>query len=180
MKLKRGVTLFVATLMLALLGMIGQPANQLTAEAAKYSLKTFPKRIRGTWYTYDKYEHKTRTIKITAKTLKDGKYVSRLHARKVNANIPDHPKVVHSSWITADNYPVFGEHWVDVRGWYQTSGDGGYYRKVTHKIHGKKHTMLQMAGGAGVWTNSYGYHSKKLAKANANRWFKGDRHNLNH
>jgi len=47
---------------------------------------------------------------------------------------------------------------------------------VTHRIHRKKVQLLQMAGGAGIWTDGYGYHSKKAAKANAKRWFKGDRH----
>ncbi|MFC6164814.1 hypothetical protein ACFP3T_09060 [Lactiplantibacillus dongliensis] len=175
MKVKRLLVMFLATLAIMVSGLFLKPNDQ-KAQASAYTIKTFPKRIRGTWYTYDNYDHKIIRIKISTRKMSDGKYTNRLHSRKTTAYPKQGAKMKHPSWIIGRNFTYKGEHWTQTYGWYQSAGDGDYYRKVTHRIHGKKVQLLQMAGGAGIWTDGYGYHSKRAAKANAKRWFKGDRH----
>ncbi|MFC6180760.1 hypothetical protein [Lactiplantibacillus daowaiensis] len=169
------VTLGMITVM-ATVGVTAPTAAQTAQAATKYTIKAFPKRLRGTWYTYDTYNHKIVKVRITAKKLVSDGYTSRLHSRKVTSYPKQGAKMKHPSWIIGYNFTYKGEKWTQTYGWYQSAGDGEYYRKIDHRINGKKYATLQMAGGAGIWTDGYGYHSKKAAKANGYRWFKGDRH----
>ncbi|MCT2887677.1 hypothetical protein EFS12_02090 [Levilactobacillus brevis] len=176
MKVNRLLVVVVATL-LATLGFAFLPTHQV-AQDSQYTIKVFPKRIRGTWYTYDTYDKKTVRIRITEKKMMFGKSISRLHSRKTTAYPKVGAKVKHPSWIIGYNFKYKNEKWTQMYGWYQSAGAGSFYRRVQHKIHGKKYSMLQLAGGAGISTFGYAYHSKKEAKANANRWFSGDRHQV--
>jgi len=176
MKLRRSGMLLLLVLSLVLgLGMASTSSNQTAYAKAKYTMKTFPKSIRGTWYSYQ--YHEMDRIKITSKKITEIKEVSRLHSRKTTAYPKENAKMKHPSWVTARMMTVNHEHWVNVMGWYQTAGDGESYRQVTHKIGGSHHSILQMAGGAGFWTDSHGYHSKHLAKKYGNHYFKGERRN---
>lgn len=173
MKFKRLLVITMATLAITVCGLFLKPNDQ-KAQASTYTLKVFPKRIRGNWYTYDRYAHKVIRIKISAKKLIYGKTIQRLHSRKATSSTIPGTKVKHPSWIIGYYYK--GQHWTQTYGWYQGSGTGDYYRKIKHTIHGKKYNILQLASGGGLWTDGYAYHSKHAARANAHRWFKGDRH----
>ncbi|WP_203642669.1 hypothetical protein [Levilactobacillus andaensis] len=176
MKLRRSGMLLLLVLSLVLgLGMASTSSNQTAYAKAKYTMKTFPKSIRGTWYSYQ--YHKMYRIKITSKKITGSDFTNRLHSRKVTAYPKQSAKVKHPSWVTAGMMTVNHEHWVNVMGWYQSAGAGDDYRQVTHKIGGSQHSILQMAGGAGLWTYAHGYHSKHLAKKYANHYFKGERKN---
>ncbi|WP_143462521.1 hypothetical protein [Levilactobacillus enshiensis] len=176
MKLRRRGMLLLLVLSLVLgLGMAATTSNQTAYAKARYTMKTFPKSIRGTWYSYQ--YHKMYRIKITAKKMTGTDFTSRLHSRKVTAYPKSGAKMKHPSWVTARMMTVDHEHWVNVMGWYQTAGDGESYRQVNHKIGGQRHRILQTASGAGFWTDSHGYQSKHLAKKYANHYFKGERIN---
>ncbi|VDG20957.1 hypothetical protein [Lactobacillus brevis] [Lactiplantibacillus mudanjiangensis] len=177
MRVKRLLLMVMLGVAMTIISVGTTSMNQPAQAASKYTIKTFPKRLRGTWYWYDNYDHKVVRIKISAKKMINGKYTSRLHQRKESQYPKQGAKMKHPSWIIGRNFTYKGEKWTQTYGWYQSAGAGDYYRRVSHKIHGKKYATLQMAGGAGIWTDGYGYHTKKAAKANANRWFKGDRHN---
>jgi hypothetical protein len=176
MKIKRLLVMFLATLAIMVSGLFLKPSDQ-KVQASAYTIKTFPKRIRGTWYTYDRYDHKIFRIRISAKKLTENKYISRLHSRKKTAYPKLGAKIKHPSWIIGYTFTYKGEYWTQTYGWYQSAGAGDYYRKVNHRIHGKQYATLQLASGAGIWTDGYAYHSKKAAKAYSHHWFKGDRHN---
>lgn len=51
--------------------------------------------------------------------------------------------------------------WLNVYGWYQSAGDGEYYKVMTENINGKNVPILTAASGAG---NSNYYRSQDLAQ----------------
>lgn len=175
MRLKRhsGVVLMVLSLLVGV--GVATNANQSVAHAkAKRTLKVYPKRIRGTWYSYQ--YHKMYRYKISAKKMVGTGLKNQLHSRKANYFVKNNAKMKHPNWVVARIFKLSNnERWVNVMGWYQTAGDGSSYWKTTHKLGGHKRAVLKMAGGAGFWTYAHGYHSKHLAKKYANHYFKGER-----
>lgn len=177
MKLKRrGILLVLVLSMLFGVGMMTRSSNQVAFAKTRRTLKTFPKSIRGTWYSYQ--DHKMSRTKITAKKIIGDGYVNRVHSRKENYSVKVGTKRKHPTWVIARMATLTNkERWVNTLGWYQTAGAGGSYRKTVHKLGGHKHAVLQTATGAGYWTFSHGYHSKHLAKKYGNHYFKGERKN---
>ncbi|WP_125764733.1 hypothetical protein [Levilactobacillus mulengensis] len=173
---RRGILLVLVLSMIFGVGMMTSSSNQVAFAKTRRTMKTFPKSIRGTWYSYQ--DHKMSRTKITAKKIVSDGYVYRLHSRKVTYVVKNNAKMKHPSWVTAGMITLSNkERWVNVMGWYQTAGDGSSYRKVTHKLAGHKHSILQVSVGAEFWTYSHGYHSKHLAKKYGNHYFKGERIN---
>jgi len=177
MKLKRrGILLVLVLSMIFGVGMMTSSLNQVAFAKTRRTMKTFPKSIRGTWYSYQ--DHKMSRTKITAKKIVGDGHVYRLHSRKVTYVVKNNVKAKHLSWVIAGTRTLSNkEHWVNVIDWHQISGYGSFYRKATHKLGGHKHAILQMASGVGVWTDGHGYHSKHLAKKYGNHYFKGERIN---
>lgn len=139
-----------------------------TAQAAQHTVATFPKSLRGTWYTYD--SHQYYRTRITAKTITVNGTTGHLHPVKAAGTN------VQSDWVQATPVTYRGEHWINVRGWFQAAGSGDDYRKVTHTLKGKRHAALQYASGSVFKTSTYGYRSKALAKTYAHHYYAGDRH----
>ncbi|WP_203639092.1 DUF4179 domain-containing protein [Levilactobacillus wangkuiensis] len=178
MKLKRrGILVVLVLSMIFGVGMMTSSSNQVAFAKTRRTMKTFPKSIRGTWYSYQ--DHKMSQIKITAKKFIVDGHVNRLHSRKVTYVVKNYANMKHPSWVTAGMMIHSNkERWVNVMGWYQSSGYGSSYRKATHKLNGHKRAILQMASGVEAWTDGHGYHSKHLAKKYGNHYFKGERKNL--
>lgn len=172
--MNKKIMLMVGLLALPL-GTVALGSAPVTAHAkAKTTLKTFPKSIRGTWYTYQ--YHKMYRYKITSKKIVGTGFTNRLHSRKLSYAVKFPAKIKHPTWVVAQNTSAFKhEHWINVKGWYQSAGDGTYYRRMTRKIGGHKYATLQLASGADAWTDGNAYHSKKNAKKYANHYFKGER-----
>jgi len=175
LKQRSFVLMLVLSVMVGL-GLAVTTSNKVAYAKTQTTMKKFPKSIRGTWYSYQ--FHKMYRYKITAKKIVGSDFVNRLHSRSVTYTIKNNVKMTHPTWVTAGIFTLSNhERWVNVMGWYQTAGDGISYRRVTHKIGGQKHAILQMASGAGFWTDGHGYHSKHLAKKYSNHYFKGERKN---
>jgi len=173
MKLKRLLGMVALTLVVATVGtMQALTKQEVTAHASRTS-RTFPKRLRGTWYTY--MDHKYYRMRITAKKMSYGGYVSQLHSRKKTfySKVATHPK--HPNWIISRNLTYKGQAWTWTYGWYQGAGAGEYYSRVTCNLDGHRYAAIQLASGAGIWTDGYAYHSKALAKRYAHTHFQGDR-----
>lgn len=65
---------------------------------------------------------------------------------------------------------------VNIRGWYQGSGDGTYYYNTTQTVDGKKIEVLTEAGGAMIATTAHYYKSPALAKEYASNDYYADHH----
>lgn len=171
--------LFLGSLGVALMG-VGLVATPVTVAFAKANrtLRTFPKSIRGTWYTYN--NHHYYRVKITAKQMISAGTTQRLHSRK-NVYFTGKPwaKRVHPSWIIAAHAYYQDEDWIWTYGWYQGAGAGNYYMRTSNYLEGKYHPALQLASGAGIWTDGYAYHTKHLARHYSNAHFEGDRYRPN-
>lgn len=168
MKLKKLWKIFVA---LVCFGMVGAVADYsaLTVEA-KTSMTTFPKKMRGTWYQFDKSSNRIEKQKITTKKwisyINGKKETSYLHAAPINR--PAYPKHEKrkENWIYIISSPtkVRGRMWIGLVWWYQGNGAASYN---VSKLNG--HWVLTNAGGAGLWYSNHWYHSAKLAKKLRNK-----------
>ncbi|WP_261810078.1 hypothetical protein [Levilactobacillus humaensis] len=181
MKLGRFGVLLVTGLSLFIgVGVAATSPAQVVHAKAKTTLKTFPKSMRGTWYSYQ--DNTMYKYKITATKLVDNGFVERLHSRKMSYVVKHTENSKHPSWFIAKNAKAKKQTWVTVWGWEQWGGDCAAYRVTTHKLGGHKVPVLQIAGGpaTGYWTTRHGYHTKKLAKKYGNHYYKGERkHSLN-
>ena len=63
---------------------------------------------------------------------------------------------------------------VNIRGWYQSAGDGTFYYVNTQTVAGQKIEVLTQGAGAQAWTDTHWFRSLPLAKANASAHFDSD------
>ncbi|MFC6288729.1 hypothetical protein [Levilactobacillus angrenensis] len=158
--MKRYISLL---LLLAALGG-GLTTTQPAMAQGKRTLRYFPQRFRGTWYTYDGGRYYQ--VKITATKMRSSNWTYDLHSRPVTvAGDPRSKRYQH--WIIA----MVGKKWLWTYGWNQGAGAGSYYSERHHRIHGKTYDTLQIASGAGAWVDDYAYRSKFAAKHFANKRF---------
>lgn len=73
-------------------------------------------------------------------------------------------------WLTDTD----GIKWLNTRGWYQTAGDGTFYRIGTELINGKRVQVLFQASGAGLWTDGHAYPTQALAQSQQNKMYSDD------
>ncbi|KRN28217.1 hypothetical protein IV38_GL001671 [Lactobacillus selangorensis] len=59
---------------------------------------------------------------------------------------------------------VRGHDWINIRGWYQSNGDGTSYTVMTQTINGTATPVLVRACGAAVLTDGKYYLSKDVAE----------------
>ncbi|GKT03765.1 hypothetical protein [Furfurilactobacillus entadae] len=78
-------------------------------------------------------------------------------------------------WAIYSSVTYKGQRWINLKGWYQSAGDGDFYRVGQETINGKKTPVLFAAGGADVWTNQHFYTSKRLANQMKDHHFEDDR-----
>lgn len=149
--------------------------HPVTADAAGRTIRKFPKALRGTWYTYNQHHLYRLKIATTAITDNDGRTI-HLHSRKLSSYPKPGTKAIHPTWVTGLNFTNQKEKWTQVYGWYQTAGAGDFYRVAHYKIHGKKIPVLQVASGAGIWTDVHGFQSKSLARHYTHKHFHGERY----
>lgn len=158
-------------LALVCFGMGGIAANYsvLTVEA-KTSMTTFPKKMQGTWYQFDKSSNRIEKQKITAKKWifynHGKKETGYLHAEPVSGPAYPKPEKKKENWIYISGGPIKarGRMWIGVVGWYQISGMASYN---VSKLKG--HWVLTNAGGSGLWGSNHWYRSAKLAKKLKNK-----------
>ena len=139
--------------------------NSVEPVKAETRMSMFPKKMRGTWYQYNKKTHRIDKNVITAKkwvSYSDGKKGTEyLHVYPKNA--PAYPKQEKKKqnwiYILGDPVKVRGRMWILVEGWYQAAGGASYN---VSKLKG--HWVLTNASGAGLWYSNHWYHSAKLAK----------------
>jgi len=167
MKLTNLVTATLLTLTLGVAGVALSPATTSHAKA-KTTLKTFPKRLRGTWYAdagkIDGY-HYYNGVRFTAKQFYFQANVTKnfvgfpLHAHKLPFT---GTKKGHLGWAYATKHHGL----VKVAPWNRnvTLPLAGYYRKTTTKIKGHKVTVVQQVSANKKEVYYQYYATKKLAR----------------
>ncbi|MDT7013592.1 hypothetical protein [Levilactobacillus namurensis] len=172
-------TTFLTLLATSLVGFSMATMPVQTAQAkTHHTLKSFPKSIRGTWYSYNSKSHRYFKTKITATKMSFGKSVYHLHSRKDLYGGKLWAKHKHPNWIVADHATtITHEHFIHTYYWDQGVGSGDYYQRTSNLLGGKYYPALHYASGPELWTIGYSYHSKKIAKKYANAKFEGDRYN---
>lgn len=145
-----------------------------TAQAS--TLKTFPKKMRGTWYYYNHQNHHYYKTRITAKAMIFDGYKETLHSRKslfYHGNPKNRQK--YARWITAEHvYTTDDDDFIHTYGWYQGAGSGEFYQRTNNQLGGKLRPALQYCHGAGIITQGYAYRTKALAKRYARARFAED------
>lgn len=133
----------------------------VASASSQYTIKMFPKRYRGTWYTYEGGRYFR--VKISATRMQGGNSTRFLHVRK-KATIGDPRVAKHPNWLIANVFKYQGQTWLWAYGWNQGAGAGEYYQARHHRIRGKSYDTLQLASGAGAWVDGYAYRSKRAAR----------------
>ena len=71
------------------------------------------------------------------------------------------------NWMRGMFVNAKGMHWLNLRGWVQTAGDGAYYAVHTETINGQQVKVLVEAGGADMHVDAVYYQSQSMAKQQA-------------
>lgn len=124
-----------------------------------------PDNMQGTWYSEDK-DADDPTITISDNQIKSKSSSISLYKKSKDFDSDNVSQAVQDAtkdWGAAQSIDNDGLHWIDVRGWCQTAGDGTYYTVTTENVDGHQVTVLVVAGGAGIWTDAVYYQTPSLA-----------------
>lgn len=130
------------------------------------SPKTFPKKMRGTWYSCSSDDNSlTKTVITKNKMIyryKNGKVTNSLHVYKKHSLNPKSKGYRRNriSWLFLNYVKPFKEknrYYVVYRGWNQVLGTNVHYN--VSKING--HEILTLSSG--FYVSDHSYKSKKLA-----------------
>lgn len=146
--------------------------------------------LAGTWYGYSEYSKQSEqidTLEIAGNKLTLNGETTELHqdsertsqdrellSGKGDPNQIDKNKM--DNWGVIKEFDVEGRHWLNVRGWYQSAGDGSYYGVKSRNIDGETMPVLTIAGGAGMWPSQHLYPTKAAALSMKDTKF-DDEHN---
>lgn len=149
-----------------------------------------PSELVGTWYGYSEYSKQPEqidTLEIAGNKLTLNGETTELHqdsertsqerellSGKGDPNQIDKNKM--DNWGVIKEFDVEGRHWLNVRGWYQSAGDGSYYGVKSRNIDGETMPVLTIAGGAGMWPSQHLYPTKAAALSMKDTKF-DDEHN---
>lgn len=149
-----------------------------------------PSELAGTWYGYSEYSKQSEqidTLEIAGNKLTLNGETTELHqdsertsqdrellSGKGDPNQIDKNKM--DNWGVIKEFDVEGRHWLNVRGWYQSAGDGSYYGVKSRSIDGQTMPVLTIAGGAGMWPSQHFYPTKAAALSMKDTKF-DDEHN---
>ncbi|MHC9533563.1 hypothetical protein ACVPPR_09160 [Dellaglioa sp. L3N] len=155
-----------------------ESAQKASSESTKKATNLIDSSLIGTWYGYNSYKSKIDTIKITGNKITTNGDITELHPTS-ERTAADKALLAGSSTAgnsKADTYRMHhwgsfismrdsdGRKWLDVRGWYQSAGDGTYYGVKTRLINGHNTPVLTLAGGAGIWASQHFYPTMADAK----------------
>ncbi|BDR61054.1 hypothetical protein [Lactobacillus xylocopicola] len=125
----------------------------------------FPKKMRGTWYSYDTTTKKVNKLKFTKKTQisfdeQGQKLVQTLHSKKTAPLDPQFDQD-YVNWIVIAGQPkAHGRKWLSIEGFDHGAGAGVFYNVARLKGH----QVLSTAVGAGIWQTKHAYKTAKLAQ----------------
>lgn len=152
----------------------GQKANKANQNSSSQDSNNqadapddFPSNMQGTWYTYNKDEDKVISITISGNKMTDSEDpndVTEVHKitdseKQANASNSSNTDNSKKNWAYFNHI----DGWLNVYGWYQSAGDGGFYKVTTQNINGQSVPVLAEAGGADIHVDANYYRSKDLA-----------------
>ena len=163
-------------------------STQKSNIAGDEGLFDIPANLQGTWYSADHFsseddDDSIMTIKISAHTIfsDDGSYsgTTTIHKMAKDFDFTDTKysqnkeyQKATKDWGRGFIGTIGGQKMLNVRGWLQGAGDGGYY--YTTQEEGQ--TVLVTAGGAGAWADAIYWKDKASAKKYANHKFSNIRY----
>lgn len=155
----------------------------------------FPASMQGTWYGYDKDSDAVKSITFAGNKISvDGQdsYAydgsvrpaddqAILNTGTDSLNAEQQNRMEH--WAALSNVDPQTANFdttpispiVNLRGWYQSAGDGTYYYIMNENIDGQQTPVLFAASGAGMWTDMHYYRSNQLAQQQQDEVFADDR-----
>lgn len=156
----------------------GQKATETPAATTK---NIIPTDLQGTWYGYSessKNSDKIDALKITTNQMTTASQVIDIHdvserTSQDQAILDGRVQPTENSefamkqrWAIGGTVTQEGRDWYDVKGWYQSAGDGTYYSVKSRNVQGQTVPVLTEANGAGIWASTHYYQSKQMALAN--------------
>lgn len=140
-----------------------------SSDTGKYGNKgpvTVPADMRGTWYTED---GDASSVTFGKNTITSDGSTTKLFKQDVDFLSDDSQTTSRAvqdatqNWNSGAFVTVGGLHYLNIRGWTQTAGDGESFALTTENINGKNVQVLVSAYGAEFWTGSVYYRTKDLA-----------------
>lgn len=151
------------------------------ADAASYGNLgeyTTPVELRGTWYyrqvdpMTNKLSKKIYKLRVLAHTIEDANEFGYVYVNDENS-VGDFLKMTSEEqkqaeyatkgWVRGQRVMHDGINYLNIKGWFQSSGSGEYYGFTMKKKNGKMVPAVRIAHGAGFWVTGYAYRSKDLA-----------------
>ncbi|WP_366791583.1 hypothetical protein [uncultured Lactobacillus sp.] len=152
-------------LALGLTGLTGQVESVAAATYGNGVQVTIPKKMQGTWYSYDRDAHNGTKIVFTAHAI-NGKPIYTEETTTIsdyfNGRIANQKKFdqVTRNWMSGKTTKMKNDTFYEIDPWI-TFENWNLYRVVLQTINGKKHNVL-------VYSSKYDggnyFRSKKLAK----------------
>ena len=145
--------------------------SQSTGKYGNQGPFNVPSNMQGTWYS----KNGQITIGAHSMTINGNK----MHLYKQSADFAydkDSYKTKTATkatqkWYRATELDENGLHWINVKTWMQSAGNGNYYSVHTETIDGHKVQILVAASGTDTWTDDVYYRSQSMAQQNADRHF---------
>ncbi|WP_295729089.1 hypothetical protein [uncultured Limosilactobacillus sp.] len=149
-------------------------SNSSSSRNGKYGNEgpvTVPADMRGTWYTED---GDASSVTFGKNTITIDGSSTKLFKQDVNF-LSDDSQTTNQTvqnatqhWGSGAFVTVDGLHYLNIRGWTQTAGDGESFALTTENINGKNVQVLVSAHGAEFWADTVYYRTKDLAHQQAN------------
>lgn len=158
-------------------------ASSSKAAGAGQHAVVFPASFRHLWYSADRYADSPLTFGANSITQSGSTYPvydAEEHSARDQAVLNgDDSKMdqAHSNWGSAGTADVGGDHWINVRGWYQTAGDGTSYTIINRSLNGKTVPVLEEGSGAGFWLDCNYFPTQALAQQYQDTVFPDERQN---
>lgn len=163
------------TSMVLVLGLTGLATHIDTAQAASYGnngVVTIPKKMHGTWYSYDRDAHNGTKITFTAHTI-NGKSIYAQKSNTIsdyfNGRIENQTAFnkATKNWMSGKTTKLKNDVFYEIDPWI-TFEKWSLYRVVPQTINGKKQDVLIYSSR---YDGSNYYRSKKLAQKMKNYKF---------
>lgn len=133
----------------------------------------FPQNMQGTWYGVDPFDGKMHTLVIKGNELTEDGHTLQCMTMKAwtpeDESIINNPQEAQNTWKQdhwgkAQWMNAQGHRWANIRGWYQSAGDGESYCLDQENVNGQNVPVILEAGGAMFTVDETFYRSQSLAK----------------
>lgn len=160
--------------------MNNQQNNANGSNSQKDAPDNFPSNMQGTWYSYDHSDDQVNTMTISGNkitfsnspddTVEIHKITDAEKQANEQTNNPDAQDQNKQHWAYFNHF----NGWLQVYGWYQSAGDGSFYKVLNENVNGQNVPVLATASGAGMWLDANYYRSQDLAQQQKGTTYPGE------